>query len=280
MFGIIRIGRILIVFRYNNSNNNNNDLFSSFSSQMQTTKEVWLVFDGIKMGASITLNGVKLGVAVDQFLRYNFSVTSILKADNILAITFPKQTGIDVDGRFMACSGSADWAPYTNTFDIRGQQTFTKGIWKSVYLVEFDKVAITGIIPQIMYDGEYPLEPIDQDQGNGIKGEFNVSVKAYVYVKPSVTEEFGQFEIQSDWSNSTTIHPIKFPLEGGMQLVHILLPSVKINSRNEKNGVDLWWPNGLGHQKLYNFTIRYSSPSTTVPISTSRQVGFRIFCTC
>lgn len=36
--------------------------------------EMLLVFDGIKMGAAIFLNGQWLGNATDQFLRYNYSV--------------------------------------------------------------------------------------------------------------------------------------------------------------------------------------------------------------
>ena len=39
-----------------------------------------LVFDGIKMGASISLDGVALGTAADQFLRYTFDVICVVAA--------------------------------------------------------------------------------------------------------------------------------------------------------------------------------------------------------
>ena len=39
---------------------------------------VLLVFDGIKMGASISLDGMALGTAADQFLRHTFDVTTLL----------------------------------------------------------------------------------------------------------------------------------------------------------------------------------------------------------
>jgi len=63
-----------------------------------------LVFDGIKMGAVLALNGKQLGVATDQFVRYSFPVGGILRpTGNHLTVSF--QHAISVDGRYMACSG-------------------------------------------------------------------------------------------------------------------------------------------------------------------------------
>jgi hypothetical protein len=43
----------------------------------------------MQMGAVITLNGVRLGVATDQFLRYSFPVGAVLKpTGNTLRLTF------------------------------------------------------------------------------------------------------------------------------------------------------------------------------------------------
>ena len=42
--------------------------------------ETLLVFDGIKMGATVKLNGKVLGVATDQFVKYNFSISEHLLA--------------------------------------------------------------------------------------------------------------------------------------------------------------------------------------------------------
>jgi hypothetical protein len=42
-----------------------------------------LVFDCVKMGADIKVNGVLLGTAADQFLRYSFTLnTSVLGVTN------------------------------------------------------------------------------------------------------------------------------------------------------------------------------------------------------
>ena len=51
---------------------------------------VLLVFDGIKMGAGISLDGVVLGTAADQFLRYTFDVTALLTPGNTRAKPKPK----------------------------------------------------------------------------------------------------------------------------------------------------------------------------------------------
>ena len=51
---------------------------------------------------------------------------------NTLEIVFDRS--ISTHGRFMACSGGWDWAPYSNLRSGEGHQMFTRGIWKSVYV--------------------------------------------------------------------------------------------------------------------------------------------------
>ena len=38
--------------------------------------------------------------------------------------------------------------------------TFSKGIWKSVYTVEVPVAAITHLVPQVFYTGEFPTSPL------------------------------------------------------------------------------------------------------------------------
>lgn len=102
--------------------------------------DVWLVFEGVKMGATIQLNGKKLGQITDQFLRYEFPIGSIVQSTNTLIVTFPVDSmllfmldvliyldSLDCMGRFMACSGGWDWSPYSDTFDQHGAHTLSKG---------------------------------------------------------------------------------------------------------------------------------------------------------
>ena len=117
-----------------------------------------LVFDGIKMGARISLNGKYIGTANDQFLRYSFPVDSAALltsekagAAQTLSVTF--DTSIDCGGRWMACTGGWDWAPYSYTRQD-GANTFSKGIWKSVYLTTVESAAITSVVAHTFYLGE------------------------------------------------------------------------------------------------------------------------------
>lgn len=81
-----------------------------------------LVLEGVKMGASVAVNGVFLGNVTDQFLRYSFVLNSSMLAHashestsirrelaasrHQLSISFDPL--IHTDGRFMACSGGWD----------------------------------------------------------------------------------------------------------------------------------------------------------------------------
>ena len=54
-------------------------LFSLQNASWLNASEVYLVFDGLKMSADISLNGQVLGSAFDQFVRYVYPVRSTLK---------------------------------------------------------------------------------------------------------------------------------------------------------------------------------------------------------
>ena len=56
---------------------------TALSSHHGTPSTTLLVFEGVKMGASVVLNGVVLGNTTDQFVRYSFPVpTSLLQTDD------------------------------------------------------------------------------------------------------------------------------------------------------------------------------------------------------
>lgn len=72
-----------------------------YFSQNKKSGETMLVFDGIRMGATIALNGKFLGNISDQFLRYRYPVHDVLLAagnDNVLEVTFHKS--IATGGRY------------------------------------------------------------------------------------------------------------------------------------------------------------------------------------
>lgn len=129
------------------------------------SNQIELVFDGVKMGAWVHLDGVYLGTVQDQFLRYRYDVTSLLSAtasrkEHTLTLTFaPSNHSINTEARWMACSGAWDWAPYTSTYNDQGAHTMSKGIWKSVYLIGTstaagdNQAALEHLQPYIYYNG-------------------------------------------------------------------------------------------------------------------------------
>jgi hypothetical protein len=92
-----------------------------FTSQLQepSASDQLLVFEGIRMGAMIALNGHFLGNATNQFQRYSFPVSSLLKnagEENFLSVTFGMELNIDCGGRY-TYSSEIDWAPTMLTHD-------------------------------------------------------------------------------------------------------------------------------------------------------------------
>jgi beta-galactosidase/beta-glucuronidase len=79
------------------------------AEQLRAGAEVFVVFDGIKMGATIELDGHVVGVATDQWLRYSFPISKMLSpaASHELSVTF--DNAINTHGRYMGCSGG--WGP-------------------------------------------------------------------------------------------------------------------------------------------------------------------------
>jgi len=149
-----------------------------------------LVLEGIKMGASIHVNGMFLGEIKDQFLRYTFKIPSsillekkrtetkqitssfrrrfliVTQAWNAnmnqpfstqLTIEITFDPNIETNGRFMACSGGWDWAPYSRGFDSRGlSKVLSFGIVKPIYITKAYSCQIIYVVPQITYMGNYP----------------------------------------------------------------------------------------------------------------------------
>ena len=222
---------------------------------------VYLVFDGIKMASSIELNGVALGDTADQFLRYRYDVTSSLKpTGNVLTVTFyPTHDDRNVEGRYMACSGKWDWAFYSSTTNPSGSATFSKGIWKSVYLVPVSTTAIQHVVPLVYYTGGYPTAPLT----DATAGPWTVVVTTYFVSSGAVS---GTLTVNSEFGGAG--QSISLPAGNS---------SFSMNITVSAGAVKLWWPNSMGAQQLYNVssTFKPSSPSSPV-ISSSRWIGFRV----
>eukprot|EP00931_Biecheleriopsis_adriatica_P063878 TRINITY_DN38765_c0_g1_i1.p1 TRINITY_DN38765_c0_g1~~TRINITY_DN38765_c0_g1_i1.p1 ORF type:complete len:936 (-),score=124.19 TRINITY_DN38765_c0_g1_i1:136-2943(-) len=213
-----------------------------------------LVFDGVKMGASIALNGEPLGIVTDQFLRYNFTVQPT-QGKNVLTVTFDDTS---TGGRFMACSGGWDWGPYSTTY-ADGDHTFTKGIWKSVYIVSFPKAAaaITHLVPHTFYLGDHPVEPLVDGHHAGFRVQLGVHLRA------GLAGASGEVTASGSWSPGV-VSKLQVDLKPGEERLVVLKLLASASQ------INLWWPVGYGDHPLYEVQASF------LGVNASRHLGFRV----
>lgn len=254
-----------------------------------------LVIEGVKMGATISFNGIVLGTITDQFLRFTWVLneqdhfskgiptTDALRRRHGLSISFDPTIG--VNGRFMACSGGWDWAPYTQTGDSQGRGVFTFGIVKPIYLVPLRHFAITYVVPKIYYQGSYPRVPML----DGPNADFTVLVDVHLLYPEHTFGNMAKNSVNSSSSSSmtpnaevwvwsefsgtqrrtmTTSYPADPTLDGTAILTFNLTAS--------KDDVKLWWPNGLGLQPMYDIIVGTGDPYHSDPAATPSGICKRI----
>ena len=242
--------------------------FAVDMQSLSTGTSVVLVFDGIKMSSTVQLNGVYLLNTTNQFLRYITSPIdhSILKAQgNVLTVTFDSSVQT-TEGRFMACTGGWDWAPYstsvTNGMGADGPtstRTLSKGIWKSVYLAYVSNVAVTDVVPLVFYQGPFPIAPLSRQT----VGDFQVQVRLHFWA-PMATN--GTVQVIGSWSTGTLSENVVLP--AGESNYTLTLGAAA-------GSVDLWWPSGAGAQPLYDVTAIFIPTSGQKLTTAPRQIGFR-----
>jgi hypothetical protein len=240
------------------------------------------------MGAHVELNGVRLGTATDQFLRYTFDVGHLLRpSGNQLRLIF-EISAIDTGGRFMTATGGYDWAPWATTWKVSpsvndsvsggfgggAQATFSFGCWKSVYVVSVPRAsaAITAVTTETFYSGDYPTAPLTDATHAGFELRLTVQLRAATRLLAGST----MLSASASFGNaSQTLSAV--PAGVSDMTLTLVVPA---------GGARLWWPAGLGAQALYNVTIELTSATDTVNtgdtaavvpagVRTTRQVGFR-----
>jgi beta-mannosidase len=234
----------------------------TLSGDTASAPNVWIVFDGIKMAADIWLNGAYLGFTNDQFLRYQWDVSSVVSRTgaNSLQVTFTtSQDPRNAEARFMGCTGGWDWASYTNTATSGGTRTFTKGLWKSVSLVGVEAAAITHLVPLIYYNGTYPTSPLTDSTA----GPWTVSVTTHFSAASAST---GTLAVAGSFGQSAS-QQVSLPAGNSSVTLTLAVPA---------GAVSLWWPVGLGAQTLYSVNATFTpSAGGSAVLTTSRSVGFR-----
>lgn len=229
-----------------------------------------LILEGIKMGAHVSIDGIRLGTVTNQFLRYQFDVpipqsSPRLKINpnirrHTLTITF--DPSIPVNGRFTACSGGWDWAPYVKSQDVQGKRDYTFGIVKPIYLVAIQSVAINYVVPKIYYRGPYPRLPMLTPQG-----DFDLQLDVHIDV---VDTSIGRPHTRIKVVTSHHEQWLHLPSPENLRIGGMIISS-NLTFRGDE--IELWWPNGMGRQPLYDIFVGFEQGLEQAPLMIHQRVG-------
>ncbi|KAJ6384497.1 hypothetical protein OIU78_027741 [Salix suchowensis] len=241
--------------------------FTTFQCKLSANQHLDLNFRGINYSAELYLNGNKKILPKGMFRRHSLDVTDILHPDgqNFLAVlvyppdhpgTIPPEGGQGGDHEI----GKDVTTQYVEGWDwmtpIRDRNT---GIWDEV------SISITG-----------PVKIIDPH----LVSTFYDGYKRIYLHTATELENKSSSVVECDLNIQVTSE-----LEGGVCIVeHLQTQHLSIPSGNRVQHAfpqlffykpNLWWPNGMGRQALYNVTITVDVKGYGESDSWSHMHGFR-----
>ena len=196
---------------------------------------VELVFEGIDTYASVILNGQKLFDANNQFRIWKQDVKLLLKPnDNLLVLDFPRYDSLQAalyeahQPRLPEKYAVSRKAPYQHGWDWAPKYK-NIGLWKPVKLQAWSGARLENayIVTNDANEEQAHLT-LHLDVESTAKGEYTAEIRR----------------------NGKLVQSYPFNTEGGNQ--HKLF-SFTVDQP------ELWWPNEMGEQKLYDFEIRLKS---------------------
>jgi beta-mannosidase len=127
-------------------------------------------------------------------------------------------------------------------------------------------VAMTHLTPHTHYLGAYPTAPLL----DGTHGGFRVNVTAHFWAPAGGAR--GSLTVRGEWDGGGSANAsgeIELPTGQSQASLQITATAAQIK---------LWWPSGLGAQRLYNVSATWRPSSSTVaPTTAVRRLGFRVF---
>jgi len=204
-------------------------------------EKVELEFEGIDTYAEVKLNGEKLFFADNQFRVWKHEVKDLLKKkDNLLEVHFLRYDSTQLalyeqhQPRLPEKYAVSRKAPYQHGWDWAPKYK-NVGIWKPVKLMGWNEVRLeNAYVTTQTADEEMAELELHLDYESDREEEVEVALE----VGPSTS------------SGTSTLLPTEsrsLSLSKGRQ--HIVLPITIDNPQ-------IWWPNEMGEQSLYEFEVR------------------------
>ena len=201
-------------------------------------ENVELVFEGLDTYAEVVLNGEKLFFADNQFRAWKQEVKDLLKEkDNLLEVNFIRYDSTQLalyeqhQPRLPEKYAVARKAPYQHGWDWAPKYK-NVGIWKPVKLVGWNEARL---------ENAY----IVTQAANAERAELLLHLDVESEMDGAVNIEVGP---STGSGTSTFMAKESRPLSLSKGRQHLVLPIIIDNPQ-------LWWPNEMGEQPLYDFEV-------------------------
>ncbi|XP_078442484.1 glycoside hydrolase family 2 protein [Wolffia australiana] len=241
--------------------------YTSFTVNLSSHQHLELNFRAINYSADLYLNGHRKVLPKGMFRRHSIDVSDILRPDgsNLLAVLvhppdnpgrIPPEGGQGGDheiGKDVAAQYVEGWDWMT---PIRDRNT---GIWDEV------SIYLTG-----------PVKIIDPHLVSSFHDDFK---RAYLH-------STAEFENKSSWAAECSVtFQVTADIEGNICLIeNVLTQDIKIPPKSRHQHTfppiffykpQLWWPNGMGQQYLYDVEIVVNVKGYGESDSWKNKFGFR-----
>ncbi|GAB7352815.1 hypothetical protein MBLNU459_g3430t1 [Dothideomycetes sp. NU459] len=240
----------------------------------------WLLFNGLDTFTSISLCDQHVASTNNQFRQYYFDVSDVLgscSSDPVLSINFGSAPNIAAS--IAQEPGQETW-PYgveivyefPNRQFIRKEQSdfgwdwgpafAPAGPWQPAWVVQLgaSEIYVRNSLVDIYRQGQLNNLPPDQDQPWIV----NASLDYFGVLPSAVSLEY----VLIDAGN-------KIVSSGLLEALNTTDSIVTGMTTIDSSAVDLWWPNNLGLQNLYNLTITLADAHNQTLATVSKRVGFR-----
>ncbi|ORX36312.1 glycoside hydrolase superfamily [Kockovaella imperatae] len=271
--------------QYSNWSYNHNGLTLNKSSQLTTH----LVFEGLDTFTTIYFCDQEVVTTNNQYLQYIVDVTSLSQSCSQSPVPFSInfgpaynisiEQGLQGDPNIKFADGcEASGTPPTCREFIRKEQSdqgwdwspniSPAGPWRNISLVQLDTS-----VPGSIYVNNAAIDIYRQGQMNNLPPD-----QTQNWVFNASLDYFGSLPTGSGLSLNLTD-------QSGNVVASTALSGITTNGQTitgstviPASSVQLWWPNGMGAQTLYQAAISVTPPSgvsTFHPTVVERQVGFR-----